>query len=208
MKKQVAKSHYSFRKYVTKGRWASIWHQLDEVITTDPDNILEIGPGAGLFKAVGCALGLDIQTLDIDPELNPDHIASVFALPFNDKQFDVVCAFQMLEHLPFDQSIDAFREMVRVSSRYIIISLPDARIRWSYSIYLPLLGAVQFSLPKFWKRAEKHRFDGEHYWEIGKLGFTTTNVASSFCNDVSVSLMKDFRPHDNTYHHFFVFKKS
>lgn len=207
MKKQVPKSHYGFKKYVTKGRWASIWHQLDEVIETVPENVLEIGPGAGLFKAVGCALGLDIETLDIDPELNPDHIASVFELPFKDKQFDVVCAFQMLEHLPFDKSTDAFGEMVRVSKRYIIISLPDARVRWSYTIYLPRFGTVQFSVPKFWKLAEKHRFDGEHYWEIGKLGFSTTHVASALSRGKAVSLIKDYRVHDNTYHHFFVFEK-
>jgi protein-L-isoaspartate O-methyltransferase len=77
MKKQVDKSHYEFGKYVPKPRWASMWHQLDEVIKLNPERVLEIGPGPGLFKALAGAMGIHVETLDLDPDLKPDHAASV-----------------------------------------------------------------------------------------------------------------------------------
>jgi len=137
MQKQVNKSHYEFGKYVHKRRWASMWHQLDEVIKLNPERVLEVGPGPGLFKAMAGAMGVHVETLDLDPELEPDHVASVFEMPFEDGAFDIVCAFQMLEHLPFEQSLEAFREMVRVAQKAVVISLPDAATRWPVSFHVP-----------------------------------------------------------------------
>ena len=64
MKKQVEKEHYRFSRYMTKERWCSIWHQLDEVLRLQPNNVLEVGPGAGLFKALAGNFELKIDTLD------------------------------------------------------------------------------------------------------------------------------------------------
>ena len=205
MRKQVDKSHYEFGTYMTKHRWVSVWHQLDEVIKLDPERVLEVGPGPGLFKAAAGALGVHVETLDLDPELRPDHVASVFEMPFEDGTFDVVCAFQMLEHLPFEQSLEAFREMVRVAGKAVVISLPDAAIRWPYSIYLPKVGIVQFSIPRPRLRASLHEFDGEHYWEINKQGYPVTKVIQELSSVAAVSLSRTFRVPENLYHRFFVF---
>src|SRR3546814_692103 len=124
--KQVDVDHYRFGKYMEKGRWNSIWHQLDEIIRLQPRRVLEIGPGIGLFKRAAGLYGVPVETLDIDPELKPDHVASVTELPFADGEFDVVCAFQMLEHVPYDVSLAAFAEMSPVANRALIISFPNA----------------------------------------------------------------------------------
>ena len=207
MKKQVDKSHYKFSCYVDKLRWISIWHQLDEVIKLNPGNVLEVGPGPGLFKGAAKSLGVHVETLDLDPELEPDHVASVFDIPFEDNAFDVVCAFQMLEHLPFDQSLLAFRELVRVAKNAVVISLPDAATRWPISIHVPKVGLVQFSLPRPRLVALKHKFDGEHYWEINKAGYSFKHVKKELLDCGMVSLLKTFRVHENPYHRIFVFEK-
>ncbi|QKT04804.1 class I SAM-dependent methyltransferase [Ectothiorhodospiraceae bacterium 2226] len=205
--KQVDKSHYEFGRYIHKRRWASIWHQLDEVLNLNPARVLEIGPGPGVFKSVAGTFGVHVETLDIDPELKPDHVASVFAMPFADGAFDVVCAFQMLEHLPFEQSLEAFSEMARVAERAVVISLPDAATRWPVSIYLPRIGTVQFSLPKPRLRRPPHSFDGEHYWEINKAGYELRSVEKLLVKQAPVTLSKSFRVHENPYHRFFSFAK-
>ncbi|MBE0449137.1 MAG: methyltransferase domain-containing protein [Actinobacteria bacterium] len=207
MHKQVDKSHYEFGKYVHKQRWASMWHQLDEVINLNPERVLEIGPGPGLFKAVIGAMGVNVETLDIDPELEPDHVASVFDMPFEDSAFSVVCAFQMLEHLPYEKSLEAFGEMVRVAGKAVVISLPDAATRWPVSIYIPKIGAVKFLIPRPHLRARKHEFDGEHYWEINKAGYSLERITSEFLSSAQVRLANTFRVHENPYHRFFVFEK-
>lgn len=203
--KQVDSSHYEFGRYMSKARWNSLWHQIDEVTRLKPKSILEIGPGAGAFKAITNIVGLHTETLDIDPELKPDHISSVFNIPFQDNTYDVVCAFQMLEHLPYEKSLKAFGEMVRVAKRNIIVSLPDSKPLWSYSVYLPRLGLVKWLLPRPFFRRKKHIFDGEHYWEINKRDFPIEKI----CTDLGVHalLVKTYRVHENSYHRFFVFEK-
>jgi len=208
MQKQVNKSHYAFDKYMDKRRWTSIWHQLDEVTKLNPERALEVGPGPGLFKAAARAMGVNVETLDLDPELTPDHLASVLEMPFEDGAFDVVCAFQMLEHLPFEDSQRAFREMERVASKALVISLPDAATRWPVSIHVPMLGAVTFWIPRPRLRAPKHRFDGEHYWEINKAGYALNKVISHFGRNSTLSLQRTYRVPENPYHRFFVYSRN
>ena len=207
MQKQVDRSHYEFAKYLVKPRWASMWHQLDEVIALNPQRVLEIGPGPGLFKAMAATMRLHVETLDLDPELEPDHVASVFEMPFEDGAFDVVCAFQMLEHLPFEQSLAAFREMTRVARDAVVISLPDASICWPVHIHLPKLGPVRFLIPRPRLKAPVHEFDGEHYWEISKAGYSLKRVTSELLGAAEVQLAKTFRVHEHASHRFFVFNK-
>lgn len=142
--KQVEKGHYEFSRYMSKSRWCSVWHQLDEVQKLKPNRVLEVGPGPGLFKTVAATFGISVETLDFDPDLKPDHVGSATAMPFDDASYDVVCAFQMLEHLPYEASLQAFGEMARVSRRHVIISLPDARPVWRYQVHIPKFGPCDF----------------------------------------------------------------
>ena len=191
---------------MSKGRWASVWHQLDEVIRLKPENVLEIGPGPGAFKQMATLFGLTVETLDLDPNLKPDHVGSATALPFAEASFDVVCAFQMLEHLPYKTTLQAFAEMVRVSRRYVIISLPDARPLWPYQFYVPKIGTCRFFLPQPILKQGTHVFDGEHYWEINKIGYDLNHVSSDLI--ALCPLIKTYRVFENPYHRFFVFERT
>jgi hypothetical protein len=183
-----------------------MWHQLDEVIKLNPDLVLEIGPGPGLFKAAARALSVSVETLDLDPDLKPDHVASVFEMPFKDGGYDVVCAFQMLEHLPYEQSLVAFKEMCRVANTYVVISLPDASRGWPQTLTIPKIGRVSFFVPWPRLRLKEHKFDGEHYWEINKAGYPLKKIITDFTKRQEVELVKTFRTPENFYHRFFVFK--
>lgn len=201
--KQVDRSHYDFRRYMDKGRWASVWHQLDEVQKLQPQRVLEIGPGPGVLKHMGALFGVTVETLDLDPDLKPDHVASATALPFADASYDVVCAFQMLEHLPYDRALLAFGEMVRVARKGVVISLPDVKPVWRYSVYLPRVGDWRFMLPKPWARAVPHRFDGEHHWEINKRETPLARVRADLAQ--RAQLLRTWRLFDDPYYRFFVF---
>ncbi|WP_440997949.1 class I SAM-dependent methyltransferase [Arhodomonas sp. SL1] len=203
--KQVDKTHYEFARYLGKKRWLSVWHQLDEVLALEPERVLEIGPGPGVFKAVASVFGVSVETLDLDPELGPDHVASATELPFGDDHYDVVCAFQMLEHLPFEESRKAFSEMSRVARRGVVISLPDAKRVWRYVFHVPKLGEQQLHVPRPSKGPREHEFDGEHYWEINKAGYDLITVIAALKEAGGVALDRSYRVEEFPYHRFLVF---
>lgn len=205
-KPQVNKSHYNFTSYFTKQRWASLWHQLHEVLELHPASVLEIGPGIGFFKLVASLFDLKVETVDVAHDLNPDHIASATRLPFADDTYDCVCAFQMLEHLPYEESLQAFREMLRVSKKNIVISLPDVRPQWRYCIHIPKWGQIDKLVNKPLWRPQEHRFTGEHYWEINKIGYTVSKVTADFATHGG-TLLRTFRVAEFPSHRYFVFRK-
>jgi SAM-dependent methyltransferase len=203
IQKQVKRQHYQFNSYMSKERWCSVWHQLDEVIRLQPNNVLEIGPGPGVFSQMSRLFRIAVETFDLDPELQPDHVGSATALPFSDNVYDVVCAFQMLEHLPYEASLQAFKEMARVSRKYVVLSLPDAKPMWRYRFQLPKLGVQDFLIPRPRLSAPIHKFEGEHYWEINKRGYELTKVLKDLGQ--ICTLVKTYRVIENPYHRFFIF---
>lgn len=204
--KQVDSSHYNFKSYMNKARWASVWHQVSEVIDLSPKKVLEVGPGAGVFKAITEIFGINTETLDLDPDLKPDHVGSATAIPLPDSYCDVVCAFQMLEHLPYLESIKSFEEMERVTSRFIVISLPDAKSVWRYSGDIPKFGNFDKLINRPFTIAKQHKFDGEHHWEINKKGYELEKIIKDFSE--LASLLKTYRVKENPYHRFFLFESN
>jgi ubiquinone/menaquinone biosynthesis C-methylase UbiE len=207
MPKQVYKSHYNFASYMDKRRWASVWHQLDEVIAQQPDSVLEIGPGSGIFKNSATTFGLNVKTLDIDPELSPDYIASATDIPIADSSVDVACAFQVLEHMPFAVSMQALKELCRVAKKAVVISLPDVETSWASTLTIPKLGTFRVVLPRPGFRPQPHQFDGEHHWEISKEGYTRKRVISEIAAVASGYALRTYRVHENQYHRFFILEK-
>lgn len=208
VKKQVNADHYGFRRYLTIKRWTSIWHQINQILELKPQSVLELGPGPGTFKSVALHLGLHVETFDIDPELGSDHVGDARSMAFEDNAFDIVCAFQMLEHLEYPIALEVLSEMSRVSKEHLVISLPDAHTLWKYSFYLPFLGQRTLLLPRPSLTRKLHKFDGEHHWEINKRGYDLGKVIHDFSAAANVKLMRTFRAEENTYHRFFIFKKS
>jgi len=208
LEKQVNRSHYDFFTYMKAPRWNSLWHQLDVVSSLKPETVLELGPGTGMFTTLMSHLGMHIETVDIDPELEPDYVANATELPFDDDSFDVVCAFQVLEHMPFEMALAALDELARVACRNVVISLPDSRRSWRYLIHFPRLGERGLLVPRPQFSAPEHRFDGEHYWEINKKGYELSQVTKAFLASGAVELVRTFRPFENPYHRFFVFSKT
>lgn len=205
--KQVDKLHYEFMRYMSKPRWISLWYQIYEVIKLKPSSVLEIGLGSGIFKSSIIASKINIETLDFDAALEPDYVSSVLSMPFDSDTYEVVCAFQVLEHLPYDKSLEAFSEIARVASKTIIISLPDAARCWPISIYIPKLGVknILIHLPRFFQK--EHVFDNQHYWELNKKNYALQKIMHDFSKRAPVKLLKSYRVPDNPYHRFFIYSK-
>jgi ubiquinone/menaquinone biosynthesis C-methylase UbiE len=199
--KQVEKRHYAFGTYYTQARWASIWHQLDEVLRFDPDSVLEVGGGLGIFKqTLGC-LGVPVTVADIAEDLNPDVVGSVTALPFDGKSFDVACAFQVLEHLPFSAFPMAVSELARVARKAVIISLPDAKTSYGVQVHLPRLGKKSFWVTIPFKRSPVST--PEHFWELEQKGYPLGRILKAM-RPAGFQRIRTYRADGNRYHRFFI----
>lgn len=176
---QVDQSHY-VNSYDTLERWSSYWYQLDAIRRANPKNMLEIGVGTGLTSWYARnRLGINVTTCDFDPELNPDVIADVRNLKesFLENQFDTVVAFQVLEHLPFNEFDRCLQQLKYVAKKSIIISLPHAGL--TMSAILQLRHRTWKFARKF-PRGQPYSFEkeggGQHYWEVGVKGSSKKEV--------------------------------
>lgn len=198
---QVDKSHYMFEKYAFEGRFVSYYWQLKEILAKDPSSVLEVGAGD---RVVGSFLknntGVSYTSVDVAEDLHPDVVGSVLELPFADKSFGVACAFEVLEHLPFEQFDQAVAELCRVARTHLIISVPHFGPMLSFSLKVPLLPllrtAIKLPFP------QKHSFNGEHYWELGKRGYPVSRIRKVLAQQGMI--VRDFVPFGSPYHHFFV----
>ncbi|MBA3284712.1 MAG: methyltransferase domain-containing protein [Nitrosopumilus sp.] len=202
--KQVDKEHYRFSRYCYPDRWASYYHQLEELLRYNPDTVLEVGAGDEVVKNyLETNTSVKHTSLDIAEDLHPDIIGSIDKIPLGDSTFDIVCAFEVLEHIPFESFEKAILEMKRVAKDYVLMSVPHFGPALKLNFKIPFLPEIRVAckipFPK------EHVFNGQHYWELGKKEYPLSRVKSILKNHFV--LIKDFVPYDNQYHHFFILKK-
>lgn len=191
---------YRFGSYGFEGRFISYFHQLREILSLKPSSVLEVGVGDKVFGSfLKNNTTVAYTSVDIAEDLEPDVIGSVLSLPFEDKSFDVVCAFEVLEHLPFEDFDTALSELSRVAKKAVVVSLPHFGPMMSFSFKIPLIKEVRFAykLPLY----KEHVFNGQHYWEIGKKGYPTSRIREKLRAHGKIT--RDFVPWGSGYHHFF-----
>lgn len=174
---QVPASHYIRPGYLFPERWASYWHQIDAVRCVKPQQVLEVGVGNGIVAHAIEKIGITVDTLDIDPELHPTILGSVMQIPCADQSYDVVLCAEVLEHLPWGDFSKALSELRRVTKKHVIMTLPHAGYVFSLLGKIPFFSwkSFGFKIPHFWKR---HVFNGQHYWETGKKGYSRACIVS------------------------------
>ena len=204
-KPQVDKSHYAFSRYAFEGRFVSYYRQLKEVLALNPKSVLEVGAGDRVFgNFIKDNTDVSYTCVDVADDLHPDVVGSVLALPFAGKSYDVVCAFEVLEHLPFERFDKALSELARVARMYVAISVPHFGPMLSLSLKIPFLPLLRFAVKIPFPR--RHAFNGQHYWELGKRGYPVSLVRKRLAEHGRI--VRDFVPFGSPYHHFFVVEVS
>lgn len=180
-----------------------------EIMKTGPKSVLEIGPGPGIVIRAIRDFGVFGVTADIDSRLRPTVGADITRLPFGDNSFDCVLAAEVLEHIPFIEAARAIAELVRVSRKTVVITLPH------YSMFAPSFALKIFPfVPRVQKVfpislfAPEHKFDGQHYWEIGKRETTISKVRHVLSTVIGSKLTRDYLIEENPFHHVFVLTKT
>lgn len=103
------------------------------VISKNVKSIADIGCGNGLFlnylknnhSANFVRLcGIERSESAISKVNTEKYVASINSIPLNDNEFEFVSCQEVIEHLPNDIYENAIHELGRISSQYIMISVP------------------------------------------------------------------------------------
>jgi hypothetical protein len=154
--------------------------------------ILIVGVGQGLDTTVLKWKGYDVTTFDIDAAFCPDFLGSVHDLHmFGDKQFDLVIASHVIEHLPIAYLDTALAELARVA-QFALIYVPTAgrpvELRMSPG-FADLRLSIVFDLYNWFLRPNPAKAlfcGGQHYWELGRYGFSRRQLAKRLANHFEI----------------------
>lgn len=200
---QVPPQHYLYR-YDAKDRWLAYWYQASLVMRTAPQQIVEIGGGNNTARRLLERAGIKVITVDIDPALHPDVVGSADALPLPANSADTVLCAEVLEHLPFQRFPIALAELHRVTKKAVVLSLPHWGVSLRFCCKIPLLRERDWFAKIPWPR--RHVWNGEHYWEIGKSGYSSRHIRSHI-RDAGFIIIFERVYADNPAHHFYVLEK-
>jgi len=208
---QVPTETYYSKKLIRKNNFLAMYQQVNAIANINPEKILEIGMGNGNITLLLRNFGYNVTTCDFDKTLKPDFVADIRDLPFKDNSFDAILACEVLEHIPFHNVPKALSELRRVTKKHVIISLPYSCISFGalFKLKIPFIGRFfdfVFYFPYDWLNPKKFKFNGEHYWEIGRKGHSKRRI---------LRLLKKYFRVVGHYpeliqaeHHFFILKKS
>ena len=196
-------------EYLSKDRLISYHHQLRLIFSlgNQVTNILEIGIFNSLLTHLLTQNGYNVTTADVDPNLEPDiHLDLTTDFSLTQDKFDAIVLFQVLEHLPYEQSEEALKKLALITKKYLVSSLPfnsqflGVQIKYSYadrSRYLLL------KMPKFWSTKP---VCNEHYWEMGLKGYSKKRILNSVAK-AGLTVKQEFIDPIHPYHYFMVLEK-
>lgn len=173
---QVAPEHYGAARYDELHRWISYWYQIQTIARAQPRRVLEVGSGTGILRwYLQERLGLDVTTVDCDASRSPDVVADVRELSQHvaENDYDLVCAFQVLEHLAYADFPRALDELARVSRDRVAISLPNNGHFFQLRAHI---WRFKFAFGRKLRWRRDWTFDGEHYWEVGTRGHMPDDI--------------------------------
>jgi len=204
---QVDPEHYFNTDYDSKERFCSYWQQIYEISQFKSESVLEIGIGNGFVSRYLKTRSINITTLDIDRRLNPDITASAMNIPFRDDSFQTVACYELLEHIPYKDTAKVLSEICRVAKEHIILSVPDVNRYYRIYIHIPKTKGFKKLVPVPGIRKPKHRFDGHHYWEIGKAGYSLKKIVNDL-EKQDLQIERTYRVYEMPYHRFFILRKN
>lgn len=196
--------------------WSSVWFQAKEAITNPSvRSVLEFGSGRGVTKALIEHFGIRHLSVDVnDDAFIPDVCCSIEEFE-TDERFDMVCAFEVLEHNPFEEFGFYLTKFRRYSKKYVYISLPysgrwasfhaDLNIpklhfRKSFSIVKERLFKTKRPVDEFRKRENPY---SAHWWEVGDRDIPTSTVRSVI-EESGLRIMSERHNSFVPYHLFFL----
>jgi ubiquinone/menaquinone biosynthesis C-methylase UbiE len=191
------------------GSFKAYYYQVKFITDCNPGNVLEVGIGNKTLNNILKQHRIEVTSCDFDEVLQPDVQGDIRNLPFRNNEFNIVCAFQILEHIPWEDFSKALSELSRVSAKHVIISIPYTPV----CIDLVIKSSIFARLFRRWELklfinlaliTRKWTYDGVHYWEMGKKNYPRSKVRKTI--EQYFKIVKEKRT-DLSYQYFFMLEK-
>jgi SAM-dependent methyltransferase len=107
----------------------------EQLQSTQVKRILNLG-GGGARHLQASLSNNEIEVYEVDVQGDCDlkvNLDTLLELPFGDRSYDAVCAFDVLEHLETFHLLN--EEMFRVAKQYVLISLPNSAAEIFYDLF-------------------------------------------------------------------------
>jgi ubiquinone/menaquinone biosynthesis C-methylase UbiE len=202
---QVSEEHYS-AQYDDWDTWIRYYWQIRSVMERGLREVLEIGVGSGVVTSYLRRNGVRVTTLDIDPALHPDCVASVTAIPFPSARFDGVLCTEVLEHMPFERSCQAIAEISRVARSWALVTVPHFTLSFALLLRAPILHLREIRVRVPYPKRIRPSDIGQHFWECGKRGFPVARLRRAF-RGAGFRIVSEQRPFTNYSSCFFLMEK-
>jgi len=214
LRKELKANGVNKNKFIDPNYSDSYLLQIRTIKDLNIKSILEIGPGDGTVGEYLKKLNISYCSIDNSNESKPTILTSLENLdptPYA-KKYECVCAFQMLEHSPYENFVQNIEKMKKMSSKYILISLPyscfgfnfnltlhkgqNRKVKTTFSHYFPL------NLPnrKYRTMYQKEFPWAVHYWEIGRMGYPLRKVIKDM-ESAGLNILNRFHS-PNPFHYF------
>jgi SAM-dependent methyltransferase len=151
-------------KLESEQHWRLYWHQqsIMQGLVLPGQAVLEIGHGSGFTSNYLRSKGVSVTTFDIDPDKKPDILGNIVTFSF-DQIYDHFLAFELFEHIPYDQFEKVLHKIARACRGYLFLSVPRAeKIVVDLSLKLPFIRRINLEIPLHRSYLEEKH----HFWEI------------------------------------------
>lgn len=190
-------------KLETKFHWELYWKQ-QKVMSKylNPNSsLVEMGVGSGFCANYLRSKGHKIRTIDIDASKKPDVVCNLKNwIP--DFQYDGFLAFEIFEHVPFNDLYPSINNLSKAKVNFLYISVPfntmNRRNIVSFEVKIANWKEKRFEFRYPFFGSTKIRTPA-HHWELGKDGITLEKYLKIFTdNDYKIIEKVSYR------HRFFL----
>lgn len=102
-----------------------------DLVSKDTTTLVDVGCGNGIFALMLQKKRPEIDSTSVDRSetalkyvKTKSKVGDITSLPFEDKSFDCVTCFQVLEHIPYPVYETVLNELSRIAKKSIIVSVP------------------------------------------------------------------------------------
>ena len=194
-------------------RFISYFYQVDLVsslVSAGDSKILEIGVGNAFVSDYLKKIGYNVVTCDFDERLKPDIVADIRDLNLGENSYSVVTAFEILEHIPYEDFEKTLNNLKKISYKFVVISLPYRSTSVEFVLKIPFIRTLFnndflvffLRFPWFFKGFAS---SGQHYWEIDGYKYRLSKVLKILKNNFKS--VKKIRPVLDGYRLFFILEK-